>query len=133
MLHAQRYITDDSKDNGTVFEQPRIALLNEQHWLHIQRRYHMSPRELQVARLVCQGLNNEEIAGDLRIRHGTVKTHIRNIYRRIRVKNKIAMLLKFISDASKFSAKSGTLPPIPIIETEKPAQKTPTPSKIQPK
>lgn len=43
------------------------------------------------------------------------------------------MLLKFISDASKFSAKSGTLPPIPIIETEKPAQKTPTPSKIQPK
>lgn len=133
MLHAQHYITDDSKDNGTVFEQPRIALLNEQHWLHIQRRYHMSPRELQVARLVCQGLNNEEIAGDLRIRHGTVKTHIRNIYRRIRVKNKIAMLLKFISDASKFSAKSGTLPPIPIIETEKPAQKTPTPSKIQPK
>lgn len=133
MLHAQHYITDGFKEDGSVFERPRIALLNEQHWLHVQRRYHMSPRELQVARLVCQGLNNEEIASDLNIRHGTVKTHIRNIYRRIRVKNKIAMLLKFVSDASKFSAKSGALPPIPIIETEKTAKKTPTPSKTQPK
>jgi DNA-binding CsgD family transcriptional regulator len=93
----------------------------------------MSPRELQVAKLVCQGFNNEEIAKDLKIRHGTVKTHIRNIYRRIRVRNKIAMLLKFISDASRFSAKSGTTPPIPIAEAVKMTKKPPTPSKIHPK
>jgi DNA-binding CsgD family transcriptional regulator len=93
----------------------------------------MSPRELQVAKLVCQGFNNEEIAKDLKIRHGTVKTHIRNIYRRIRVRNKIAMLLKFIGDASRFSAKSGTAPPIPIAEAGKMTKKPPTPLKIPPK
>ncbi len=133
MVHPQHYTTDEPKDDGSVFERPRVALLNEKQWLHIQRRYHMSPRELQVAKLVCQGLNNEEIAEDLDIRHGTVKTHIRNIYRRIRVKNKIAMLLKFISDASVFSAKVGTTPPIPITEPQKPAKKLPSTFKVPPK
>lgn len=127
------YMTDGTKDDSSVFERPRIALLNEKHWLHIQRRYHMSPRELQVAKLICQGFDNEEVAKDLKIRHGTVKTHIRNIYRRIRVRSKIAMLLKFIGDASRFSAKSGTTPPIPIAEVEKMTKKPPTPSKIPPK
>lgn len=121
------------RNEDSFYERPHVVLLGEKHWSYIRRRYHMSPRELQVAKLVCQGLNNEEIGEDLDIRHGTVKTHIRNIYRRIRVKNKIGMLLKFISDASKFSARSGTTPPIPITETAKPAKKMPTPSKIPPK
>jgi DNA-binding NarL/FixJ family response regulator len=74
----------------------------------------MSPRELQVAKLVCRGFSNGDIAGELKIRDGTAKTHLRNIYRRIRVKNKIAMLLKFIEQANKFSAGSGIPPSIPI-------------------
>ena len=92
------------------YEQPDIPgqpsgvnLLAERHWSYIQRRYSISPRELQVARLVCRGLNNEQIARDLNIKSGTVKTHIRNIYRRICVKNKIQMLLRFIDAVSKAS------------------------------
>ena len=84
-------------------ENPAIKLLNESHWRYIQKRYHLSPREIQVAMLVCSGLNNEQIARQLKIRDGTVKTHLRNIYRRIRVRNKIALLLKFVADASVIS------------------------------
>ena len=62
----------------------------------------MTPRELQVAILVCRGFNNDEIAKALKIRHGTVKTHLRNIYRRVRVKSKITLLLKFVEDINKF-------------------------------
>lgn len=115
MYQPQHPPTDDSREHGPVFQTPRIALLDENHWLHIQKRYRMSPRELQIAKLICQGLNNEQIAGNLKIKHGTVKTHVRNIYRRIRVRNKITMLLKFIENAIKFSAKSGITPPIPIL------------------
>jgi DNA-binding NarL/FixJ family response regulator len=86
-------------DPGT--ERTRISLLNDEHWSFIRRQYSMSPRELQVARLVCEGFNNDEIAGSLKITQGTIKTHIRNIYRRVRVKNKIEMLLKFVDHATK--------------------------------
>lgn len=78
------------------FKKPDIRLLDDRQWLLIQRRYRLSPRELQVAKHVCQGFVNEEIAGSLRISIGTVKTHLRNIYRRIHVTNKIGMLLRFL-------------------------------------
>lgn len=90
-------------------------LLDEHQWLFLKKRYHMTPRELQVAILVCRGFNNDEIAKALKIRQGTVKTHLRNIYRRARVKSKILLLLKFVADVSKLSPPS-TPPHIPIIE-----------------
>ena len=62
----------------------------------------MTRREFQIAKLVCKGLNNEEIAEKLGIMHGTVKTHIRNIYRKTWVHNKISMLLRFVEDAKGF-------------------------------
>jgi len=89
----------------------------------------MTPRELEVARLICEGFNNEDIAKALKIKHGTVKTHLRNVYRRVRVKNKIAMLLKFVDAALKFSAKLKITPPIPIVDIRKPRKKTAAPTK----
>ena len=122
MRYPQHSETKDIWGGKSLFQHPRIALLNEEHWSYIQRHYHMSPRELQVAELVCQGFDNVEIAKALKIKSGTVKTHLRNIYRRIRVKNKIIMLLKFVDSAAKFSAKLGIAPPVPITEMKKPAK-----------
>ena len=133
MYQSQPSMINDPRDDSSIFERPRITLLNEKHWLYIQRRYRMSPRELQVAKLVCQGFSNEEIAKDLKIKQGTVKTHLRNIYRRVRVKNKIAMLLTLVDQATKFSAKSGIAPHIPIVDTEKPAPKTSASAEIRKK
>lgn len=81
----------------------RLSLINDKQWAHLQKLYHMTPKEQQVAKFVCQGVSNEEIAMKLGMRPGTVKTHLRNIYRRVRVKNKISLLLQFIEDAIKHS------------------------------
>ena len=134
MDHSRHLGTEeDIRGDESIFQPTHIALLDEKHWSYIQRRYHVSPRELQVAKLVCQGFNNKEIAKELKIKHGTVKTHLRNIYRRIRVKSKIAMLLKLVDAATKFSAKSGITPPIPIVEIEKPVKKLLAPDEIRKK
>ncbi|MHC4159946.1 MAG: response regulator transcription factor [Planctomycetota bacterium] len=105
----------DVSTNDTLFKKPKGMLLDEQQWLFLKKRYHMTPRELQVAILVCRGFNNDEIAKALRIRQGTVKTHLRNIYRRARVKSKILLLLKFVADVNKLYPPSKP-PPIPITE-----------------
>lgn len=78
-------------------------LLDRKQWSYVQHRYELTPRERQIAELVCQGLRNGSIAGRLRIQPGTVKTHIRNIYRKVHVKNKISMLLRFVTDARVLS------------------------------
>ena len=84
----------------------RVVLLNKRQWSYVKRRYHMTPRELQIAQLICQGLGNEEIANRLKIKHGTVKTHVRNLYRKLWVHNKISMLLRFVEDTNGLLDKS---------------------------
>jgi DNA-binding NarL/FixJ family response regulator len=76
----------------------------------------MSPRELQIAKLICQGFRNDDIASDLHITLGTVKTHVRNIYRRVQVKSKISMLLRLVSDAREFFAQYDEITPIPAVD-----------------
>ncbi|GAI63367.1 unnamed protein product, partial [marine sediment metagenome] len=61
-----------------------VTLLSEKHWAYLQRRYHAGPRELQVAKLTCRGLTNEDIAHELKMKTGTVKTHLRNIFNKTR-------------------------------------------------
>ena len=85
---------------------PRGVLLNKRQWSYLKRRYHMTPREIQIAQLVCQGLGNEEIANRLNIKQGTVKTHVRNLYRKLWVHNKISMLLRFVEDTNGLLDKS---------------------------
>jgi DNA-binding NarL/FixJ family response regulator len=92
---------DDSKKEP-LFRRPANVLLDEKQWLFLKERYHMTPREMQVAILVCRGFDNDEIATALKMKYGTVKTHLRNIYRRVRVKSKITLLLRFLEDINAF-------------------------------
>ena len=81
-------------------DMPNVTVIAEDKWPHIQKCYGMTEREMQIAKSVCCGLSGQQIAENLRIQQGTVKTHIRNIYRKTWVNNKIAMLLRFVEAAN---------------------------------
>ncbi len=112
--NEQKSISHDD----SFYSRPNITLLDEKHWAYIENRYHMSARELQVAKLVCRGFSNDDIADELKIKNGTAKTHLRNIYRKIRVKNKIALLLKVLEQANKFSYGSRISSLLPVTESK---------------
>jgi LuxR family maltose regulon positive regulatory protein len=48
----------------------------------------LTPRELEVLRLIAAGLRNQEIAGQLFISTATVKRHITNIYGKLDVSHR---------------------------------------------
>jgi len=115
----------------SFYQQPDIALLNEKQWLYIQRRYHISPRELEVAKLVCKGFVNGDIARKLNVKPGTVKTHLKSIFAKTHARNKITLLLRFMEDVNKlFSSQSPRTSSVPIVDIEKPTKKTPASGKI---
>ncbi len=61
----------------------------------------LTRRESEVAWLVSQGLANQGVAGQLGIREGTVKIHLHNIYRKLRVSNRTELILSAIPNRRK--------------------------------
>ena len=111
----------ESIDPGdSIYKQPEVALLNEKQWRYIQRRYHISPRELEVAKLICKGFVNGDIADKLNVKPGTVKTHIKSIFGKTRARNKITLLLRFMEDVNEFFSESPRTSSVPIVDRKKP-------------
>jgi two-component system, NarL family, nitrate/nitrite response regulator NarL len=53
----------------------------------------LTPRELEIVRLVAEGLRNREIAERLTITEGTVKIHLHNIYEKLGVSGRPQLIL----------------------------------------
>lgn len=54
----------------------------------------LSPREIEILRLVAQGASNRDVADQLFIAEGTVKNHMRNILGKLEVKDRMQAVLK---------------------------------------
>jgi DNA-binding CsgD family transcriptional regulator len=58
-------------------------------------RHALSPRELQIARLVADGATNRAIASSLDISLWTVSTHMRRIFAKLHVCSRAEMVAQF--------------------------------------
>ena len=54
----------------------------------------LTARENEVLLLLAKGLNREQIAAKLFISPETVKMHVKNIYKKLKAKNKVEALIK---------------------------------------
>lgn len=52
----------------------------------------LTPRETELVRLIARGLRNSEIAEKLSISTGTVKVHLHNIYEKLELDGRVALL-----------------------------------------
>ena len=101
MLRPSRGTENPFREARPAGPDTALTLLDAKQWSYLKKRYDLTPRELEIADLVCRGLENDLIAKHLDIRPGTVKAHVRNIYRKVKVSSKIRMLLQFVFEASE--------------------------------
>jgi len=66
-------------------------------------RSELTPREQQVMELVEQGLKNKEIGGELGIRPGTVKIHLKHIFEKTGVRGRYGLALSGLKHRGSFS------------------------------
>lgn len=69
----------------------------------------LPPRSAEVARRLCQGETNKEIARAMAISHYTVKEHVTNLCRRFHVQNRTE-LASMLLNLTRFAERSGDLP-----------------------
>jgi two-component system, NarL family, nitrate/nitrite response regulator NarL len=53
----------------------------------------LTPREIEIVRLVAEGESNGEIAARLVLREGTVKIHLHNVYKKLGIENRVDLTL----------------------------------------
>lgn len=64
---------------------------------YLMEYFQLTPRESEVARAVFEGKMDERIAADLNISFTTVRTHLKNIYRKLSVCNRASLVNLIIS------------------------------------
>jgi DNA-binding NarL/FixJ family response regulator len=53
----------------------------------------LTPREIEMVGMVASGLRNKEMSDRLAISEGTVKVHLHHIYRKLKVENRVELIL----------------------------------------
>jgi DNA-binding NarL/FixJ family response regulator len=54
---------------------------------------HLTPREMEIARIAIQGLPTRDIASRLGLKQGTVKIHLHSIYDKLNVDGRLGLML----------------------------------------
>jgi len=59
-----------------------------------KRKYYLTRREREILQLIAQGKTNKEISKMLFISTETVKSHIKNIFKKLNIKNRVEAIMK---------------------------------------
>lgn len=60
-----------------------------------ERRPSLTTREREIALLAISGLRNKAIAGELHLCEGTVKIHLHNIFQKLGVRSRTALMVRW--------------------------------------
>ena len=80
---------------GTWLEKEAVGRALEKMLRHEQSRQKvrevLTPREIDIVRMVASGLGNREIGEKLFISEGTVKTHLHSVYEKLGIKGRVQL------------------------------------------
>ncbi len=71
----------------------------------------LTPREHEVAQLLAQGLTNSQVGQHLCISVGTAKWHAKNVLRKLRVRNRLHLVLRYANAEQSPSGRISSAPP----------------------
>ena len=61
-------------------------------WVERERNYLLTTRQREIVALVAQGLSNKAVGRRLNLTEGTVKVHLHQIYKKVGVPNRTALV-----------------------------------------
>ena len=64
-------------------------------WDYLKGCWHLTPREIQVVKLVCEGRDNNQIAEELHIAYNTVRVHLGHICSKVGVRGRAGLIIEF--------------------------------------
>jgi DNA-binding NarL/FixJ family response regulator len=67
-------------------------------WTTLCRLFELSPRESEVARLILNELDEQDIASNLGITQRTVRAHVEHLYRKLAVHSRYQLVIRIFRE-----------------------------------
>jgi len=71
-------------------------MFNARQWDYIRDRFHLTARQTEIAKLVCNGMDNNQIAKKCNITYNTSRTHLAHICAKIGVHGRAELILHLL-------------------------------------
>jgi len=76
-------------------------MFSSRQWNYIQKGFHLTHRQTEITKLVCEGLNNNQIAKKCHITYNTARTHVAHICVKVAVHGRAELILRLIKVAKR--------------------------------
>ena len=70
-------------------------------WSRIVKAMRLSPQQANIVGLIMQGRRDKQIAGELQLSASTVHTHLRTIFVRLDVQDRVELVLRVFATARR--------------------------------
>lgn len=83
----------NKRDKSNYYNHNNPMLISKEKWIHVQMSYGFTNRQMQILKLLFEGLDSDKTARKLKIRYNTVRAHFGHIYKRAGVQNKAELIM----------------------------------------
>lgn len=95
-MASGKYQSSDDPPRGSASNQPLPELFSAAQWSGLARGLNLSPRQVEVARLICRGLTSEQVGQELGISRHTVQMHLKGLFGRLEVNDRLGLLVQLV-------------------------------------
>jgi DNA-binding NarL/FixJ family response regulator len=88
---------DMDRDSVPIFARSAPSLFTEGEWTIVVKSMRFSPRQSEVVKLVLQGMRDKQVALALGLRVTTVRMHLRHIFARLNVADRMELALRIFA------------------------------------
>jgi DNA-binding NarL/FixJ family response regulator len=77
---------------GCMAKTQNMAALSAQEWALLERDLSLSPRQVEIMKLISRGMSDKQIAWQLSISFYTVRSHMSRLFRKCNVNDRLELL-----------------------------------------
>lgn len=86
-------VSEGSAERG---HEPLPELFSATRWRELASALELTRRQIEVARLICRGLTNEQIARELGRSASIVRGHSDKLYQRLNVHSRVGVVVRVV-------------------------------------
>lgn len=97
LLHAIEQCCNEARTRASSAPTPVALAPDSLDWESIAQRLNLSRRQREISMRICESMTNDQIADDLSISSNTVRMHVKVLYQKLDVHDRVGVVLRCAS------------------------------------